>query len=508
MTHVVRTRILTFCLAAIVAGPAFSQTFSTDAVSEAVPAASHVAYVYVGTTKGVNLYDVASNGKLTLVSGSPFSIAGSAAGSNGKYFLSLGTDFVHSYSIASNGAIKAQVSQINTQSYNGAECGSTNGAVLDHTGQHLLVMLDRSGTSPDPCVAFQAFDIVASSGALIFNDSSLADGNDYPPAFTLPTIAANGAYAFGQGMWDDYQERTSMQEFALGPSGALLLATGFAEVDPQAAFNWQNYPLLEAADPANHLAVTVYPLYMPSFGPSGENPIYGNIQLASYTVDSAGNPVSTNTWQNMPTPAVSATSISMSRSGQLLAVAGSGNGEPLDGWTGTGTNGLQIFHFNGANPITPYSKTLITVPIDQMQWDNNDHLYALSDSTHKLYVYTVTPTAITAVPGSPYTISATPNALIVVPTLCNAPSTDGVNICSPASESTVGSPVLVEATATVTGTIVSTQLWVDGVKNFNAPGSTTLTTSVTLAAGTHRFAVIATNTAGQKWESTVTATVK
>src|SRR5580698_4743655 len=105
----IRLRILTFCLAAIVAGPAFSQTFSTDAVSEAVPAASHVAYVYVGTTKGVNLYDAASNGKLTLVSGSPFSIAGSAAGSNGKYFLSLGTDYVHSYSVASNGAIKAQV---------------------------------------------------------------------------------------------------------------------------------------------------------------------------------------------------------------------------------------------------------------------------------------------------------------------------------------------------------------------------------------------------------------
>ena len=106
--------------------------------------------------------------------------------------------------------------------------------------------------------------------------------------------------------------------------------------------------------------MTVYPLYMPSLGPSGENPIYGKIQLASYTVDSAGGAVSTNTWQNMPTPSVSATSISMSRSGQLLAVAGSGNSEPMQGWTGTGTNGLEIFHFKGANPITPYSKTLIT----------------------------------------------------------------------------------------------------------------------------------------------------
>jgi FG-GAP-like repeat/Bacterial Ig domain len=91
---------------------------------------------------------------------------------------------------------------------------------------------------------------------------------------------------------------------------------------------------------------------------------------------------------------------------------------------------------------------------------------------------------------------------------CSAPSSDGVHICSPASDSSVSSPVQVEATAKVTGTIVSTQLWVDGVKNFNAPGSTTLTTSVSLTAGTHRFAVIATNTAGQKWESAVDATVK
>jgi hypothetical protein len=91
---------------------------------------------------------------------------------------------------------------------------------------------------------------------------------------------------------------------------------------------------------------------------------------------------------------------------------------------------------------------------------------------------------------------------------CSAPTSAGVHICSPASGSSVSSPVLVEATSKVTGTIVSTQLWVDGVKNFNAPGSTTLTTSVSLAAGSHRFAVIATNTSGQKWESTVTATVK
>jgi hypothetical protein len=46
------------------------------------------------------------------------------------------------------------------------------------------------------------------------------------------------------------------------------------------------------------------------------------------------------------------------------------------------------------------------------------------------------------------------------------------------------------------------------VKTYSAGASTTLTTSVSLAAGTHRFAVLALNTAGQKWESAVNATVK
>ena len=90
---------------------------------------------------------------------------------------------------------------------------------------------------------------------------------------------------------------------------------------------------------------------------------------------------------------------------------------------------------------------------------------------------------------------------------CSAPSSAGVNICSPASGSTVASPVKVTATATVSGTIASTQLWVDGVKKYST-ASKSLSTSISLSGGTHRFAVIAVNTAGQKWESTVNATVK
>jgi hypothetical protein len=59
---------------------------------------------------------------------------------------------------------------------------------------------------------------------------------------------------------------------------------------------------------------------------------------------------------------------------------------------------------------------LTTANISQVHWDNNNHLYALSDSTNKLYVYTITPTSIGEASGSPYTIASL-NGLVVVPIL-------------------------------------------------------------------------------------------
>jgi hypothetical protein len=92
--------------------------------------------------------------------------------------------------------------------------------------------------------------------------------------------------------------------------------------------------------------------------------------------------------------------LNMSPSGKLVAVRGGG--------------GLQVFHFNGSNPITHYIGLLTTDQINQMLWDNNHHLYPLSQSAGKLHVFTVTPTSAVEAPGSPYTISS-PSEIIVQP---------------------------------------------------------------------------------------------
>lgn len=456
---------------------------------------SHVAYVYVGTTKGVYLYDAASNGALTLVSGSPFAIAGNAIGSNGKYFASLGTDYLHSYPVASNGAIEQQVSQINTQSYSGNQCGTSAAGVFDHSGHDIYVELAQNGGSAN-CNAFQSFEI-SSAGSLTFIGSITFDVGF--SALPSPiTITANDAYAFDGLPIFACGEQTNA--FLRESSGALasntLTITG---PTPKPGWSISSLPPV-TADPTNHLAVAVHA--SPSDSCGGP---YSTAQLASYTVDSQGNLTSTNTGQNMPAPRVYPTVMNMSPSGQFLAIGGN---VAKSASNGTQSTGLDVFHFNGADPITSYSGTLTTTPIDEIHWDSSNHLYALSNSTGKLYVYTVTPGSITAAPGSPYSISS-PNALVVVPTLttCSAPSSAGVHICAPASGATVSSPVLVQAAATVSGTISNMQLWVDGVEKYTASGST-LNTSISPAAGTHRFAILAINTAGQKWESAVNATVE
>jgi hypothetical protein len=91
---------------------------------------------------------------------------------------------------------------------------------------------------------------------------------------------------------------------------------------------------------------------------------------------------------------------------------------------------------------------------------------------------------------------------------CAADPGYDVHICTPVSGTTVNSPVQVSATAHITGTLARMEVWVDGVKKYAETSSLTLNTSIPVPAGkNHRFDVYAVNTAAQKWETTVYATV-
>jgi hypothetical protein len=128
----------------------------------------------------------------------------------------------------------------------------------------------------------------------------------------------------------------------------------------------------------------------------------------------------------------------------------------------------------------------------------------LSVGTHTLST-TFTPTDTTH-----YT-TATKSVSITVTSggaSCNAPASPGVTVCSPANNGTVGTTVQAQAAAAVTGTFARMELWIDGVKKYSETTSKLLNTTVSVTAGSHRFAFLAVNTAGQKWQTTVTATAK
>lgn len=89
---------------------------------------------------------------------------------------------------------------------------------------------------------------------------------------------------------------------------------------------------------------------------------------------------------------------------------------------------------------------------------------------------------------------------------CDAPSSPGVTICSPASGS-VGEHVKVVAAATVTGTPAHFELWLDGKMQGDTGGNTPYVQPQILSAGAHRIALLAVNASGEKWESVVNVTV-
>jgi hypothetical protein len=151
-------------------------------------------------------------------------------------------------------------------------------------------------------------------------------------------------------------------------------------------------PWLAAADTSNHVAITLSAMNDYSFQAVGPT------QIAVYTADSAGNLSTNSTAAGMPGVAVGSVSdMQMSPAGKYLAVAGTG---------------LQVFNFNGANSVTQLTGLLTKTPIDQIAWDQNNHLYAISKSAGQLLVFTVTSAGTSQAPGSPYNLTAPVNVAV------------------------------------------------------------------------------------------------
>jgi hypothetical protein len=388
-------------LSALSVGAAIVQTASAQGLSapdaQAAVSTAPVAFVYVSSTprsgaNKINAFAAAANGKLTPVPGSPFPGNVDFMAVNGKYLFgsNKGGVYVAAFLIQPNGALHWTRST-NVATYSTSGCFFPPPLVLDHSGATLYL----AATVRSPGCFYtehQSFTIDKSTGALHFlGSTSQTFLYDTPLSFS-----ANNVYAYGTDCVHPEEGFTDTFHVYKRASNGLLTLTAINPPTPPPSASGDFYcRSLTAADTANHLAVSVQPINLSSSSTDGPP------QLATYTADTLGNLTTASNSGNMPATAVSEVrALSMSPSGKLLAVAGFG--------------GLQIFHFNGSSPITPYTGLLTSDGVDQCFWDNANHLYAMSVATGKLRVFTITPTAHSQATGSPYSIHF-PSDIIVQP---------------------------------------------------------------------------------------------
>ena len=355
---------------------------------------SQVAYIYVAnnpknsSTNEIAAWSAASDGKLTPISGSPFreNVFGLAV--NGKYLAAVsrsGTN-IDTFAIESGGALR-YVTSTNYANHTSGDCAGANQIFFDHTGTNLYVQ-EFNADCANTGVA--SFAMNKYTGGLSYLGLDITGA--FPGDNNAAWFIGNNVYAYTavNSACMYYQ----IYGFKRNSNGALASVAANANLPAPPANMRVFIPDLVAADPTNHLAVLMQPANPPGCST-------GALQLATYTVSSTGTLHTTNTHTNMPATLVANPyDMKMSPSGKLVAVAGQ--------------QGLQVFHFNGANPITHDTGLLTTDPINQMFWDNTNHLYAISQSAGKLHVFTVTPTFAREAWGSPYPIN-NPEDLIVQP---------------------------------------------------------------------------------------------
>jgi len=336
--------------------------------------ASPAAYVYVlnrVTFPGGELdgFSADSTGALTPLPGSPFwtsttSSLSTLAHSAHWLFASDGVS-IYSFSIASNGALTLK-SSINAQQFVNSSSGVT-ALVLDRTWSTLYARVYDMNTGGNLILAFNKNN---TKGTLSYLGST-----NYPakPITSRVTFTGNNQYSYS-GAWFAAQRNSdgTLSAFSINPP---LPSNPIGDYSPSDA----------AADRANNLAVSFFVFDSQS----------GNLAayvLAAYTADSFGNLTTNNTTATISS--VYPARISVSPAGNLLAVGGPG--------------GLQVFHFNGSNPITPYTKRLAWTNND-LAWDTHNHLYAAENGG--VHAWRITPSFWKQ--ASPYPLSD-PVALTVV----------------------------------------------------------------------------------------------
>jgi hypothetical protein len=91
---------------------------------------------------------------------------------------------------------------------------------------------------------------------------------------------------------------------------------------------------------------------------------------------------------------------------------------------------------------------------------------------------------------------------------CGESTVNAMNICSPTDNSTVSSPVQINAAANIVGGVYRFELWSGNTKLINVRYSDVMNQSLALAPGTYKLTFVAYNDNGTRINATRTITVK
>jgi hypothetical protein len=382
-----RISVFFLALATTFASAVLASAQVTSSPTEKSTTSSAVAYIYLSSSPSsgknqIDGYSASSDGSLTTIPGMPLPSAAGDVVVNSSWLFASDGKSIYSFSIASNGSLK-QVDTLEVE-----PDGGIGSLFLDHTGTSLYADYFTENNEE------LAYSIDNSTGKLTYLDNiSAGPGFGYVESFV-----GDNEYAYESTC---YQFGPSIYGIQRSSNGAITMLD-VNQVYPTPPSGDFYCPWSAVADPTDHLAIAVQPL-------NGNFSPLGPYQLATYTVDSAGQLSTTSTYKNMPiteaggetgNPSSYVIDYWISASGKYLAVAG--------------TSGLQVFHFNGAEPITKYTGLIVTDTVDQVFWDNSNHLYPIGYTAQKLWVFTVTSTGVTQAPGSPHTIAGV-GSLIVLP---------------------------------------------------------------------------------------------
>jgi hypothetical protein len=364
---------------------------------------------------------------------------------------------------------------------NGA--GSTPSVSASGTTNGIVWTLDNSGFTKTPAVLYAYSP--TNLGTQLYNSTQAANSRDAAAVavkFTTPTVADGQVFVGGRNAVTVYGLLTPNAPLAATPSfsppGGTYTSTqsvSITDSTPSASIYYTtngNTPSTGSTLYSGPIPVATSETIQAVATASGFS--QSDVGLAAYTIGT-GCTAPSSAGLNVCQP------VNGSTVGSPVSVLASA--------TVTGTISRMEVWVDGVKKFSTFNSKTLSTSLSLASGSHNFAFYAVNTAGTK-WEKTVTAT----VSGGGGT--------------CGAPGTPGVNVCKPVNGSTVGSPVAVQAFATVTGTIARMEVWVDGVKKFSTFGSNTLSTSLSLASGSHRFSFYGVNTAGTKWNTVVNATVQ